>query len=814
MAQTPARVPAQVALRGERMLKLLLETTEQGVWFIDNNQITTDANPAMCRLLGLRREELLGRCIFEFVDAENEGIFRDQVRRRALGLASDYEIALTRSDGSQVHCQNRPAPIFDDSGVKIGAVGFFSDISAHKRAAAQIEQARAELAAKTRVLESTLDSLAQGVMSVAPDGRIEACNQQALALMQVPAALLDKPLTLRELIAWQLEQGLLGTREQASDLPWLERAFRLVGGARVVEGVQDSYLRQRNDGRVIEVQLRPSPDGSQVRIYTDVTDTLRAQAALAASESRFRTMADGAPAFIWQADVDGRPVWFNQAWLHCLGRTLEAAVAEPWKSRIHPDDYPLAQRTYLDAVARRVTFETEFRVTAADGRERWIVDHGVPHADGQGRFDGYICYGWDVSARRAAEGSLIAARDEAERANRAKSEFLSRMSHELRTPLNAVLGFAQLLGADREDPLSARQLERVQQILRGGSHLLDLINDVLDMARIEAGALAVNTEAVDVAGVLHACLLLVEPLVQQLGVKLELHALPDAARQALADGTRLRQVMLNLVSNAIKYNRPGGWVHISGHAEADWLRLEVRDSGPGLTVAQQQRLFTAFERLGAERGTVEGTGIGLTLSKALVDLMGGRIGVHSVPGQGSTFWIELPRHQAPTVAAAYAPAAQTLSPAAAGETATVEGLVLYIEDNPVNQLVVESMLAGLPGVRLQLADEPQAGLDRAAAETPDLVLLDIQLPGMDGFEVLERLRRLPGMHQVPVIAVSANALPRDLQHARDAGFDAYVTKPLDMNQLLDAVSRALGRARSRGAAAGVTTGAATGTALR
>jgi CheY-like chemotaxis protein len=255
---------------------------------------------------------------------------------------------------------------------------------------------------------------------------------------------------------------------------------------------------------------------------------------------------------------------------------------------------------------------------------------------------------------------------------------------------------------------------------------------------------------------------------------------------------------LNLLSNAIKYNVARGRVQVSGMASAGVVRMDVVDTGPGLTPEKQQRLFQAFERLGADRGAVEGTGIGLALSKSLVDLMHGTIGVNSEVGQGSTFWVELPRGtSAEPVSATAAPAA--LEPAAAPPPPTWQGparRVLYIEDNAVNQIIVESMLSHLPGVSLALASDPEQGLALARAEPPDLVLLDIQLPRMSGFEVLQRLRADPATRQVPVIAVSANAMPEDLARARDAGFDHYLSKPLNLAGLLKAVSEMLDKVRA------------------
>ena len=771
---------------------MLLESTEEGVWFIDNDQVTTDANPAMCRMLGVSRDQMLGHSIFDFVDAENEAIFRDQVRRRSQGLPGSYEIALRRSDGRLVHCQNNPTPLFDDRGVKIGAVGLFSDITAHKQVAAELNRAGDLLTAKSQLLESTLESLSQGVMSIGADGRIEAWNRRVLELTEVPESLLQARPTLREMVAWQLAHGVLGPTDRPRSESWVDEAQRLAGGEAALLWETLRYQRQRRDGAVIEVQLHRAPGGAQVRTYSDVTESARAQRALRASEMRFRTMADAAPAFIWQSDADGQAQWFNQAWLRALGRTLEEAQRGRWVDRIAQDDYEACTARFRTALRDRSPFEIEFRVRTADGRELWIEDHGIPQLDADGVLEGYVAYGWDITSRKAAERSLIAARDDAERANRAKSDFLSRMSHELRTPLNAVLGFAQLIEREPAEPLQALQRERVHQILRGGAHLLDLINEVLDLARIESGALSMQVEAVAVDALVRDCLRLVEPSALQAEVRLAPAPPGPQPGTVYTDATRLRQVLLNLLSNAIKYNRPGGHVAVVAQDLGSRVRLEVSDTGQGLSDEQQLRLFQAFDRLGAEHGAVEGTGIGLSLSKALVDLMGGCIGARSVPGQGSTFWVELPRGAAPvTDGARGGPHAEVPVPADDIRTSGLQRRVLYIEDNSVNQIVVESMLQRLPGVQVALASDPEQGLQMARERPPDLVLLDIQLPGMNGYEVLARLRSHAATAAVPVIAVTANAMPEDLARARDAGFDDYVTKPLELERLLAAVSSRL-----------------------
>ena len=780
----------------QRMLSLLQQRTEQGFWFIDNQQRTTDVNPAMCRMLRNVRANLLGRSIFEFVDERNAEIFRAGARDRERGQASGYEITLRCADGSTVHCYNNATPIVDASGRKTGAVGLFSDITPFKRVEQQLRQTGEQLAQKSQVLSTTLESLDQGVLSIDAQGRINSWNRRALELLEVPQAVMQGCASFDELLRYQTEHGLPdnGTGNGFG----LDRPTR--------------YQRRRGDGVLLEVRTHAAADGSVVRTYTDVTTEAQARQALLESETRFRSMADAAPALIWLSGADGKPSWFNQRWLQQTGRSMADELACPWPERMHADDLERCRQAYRGAAETRSPYSVEYRLRRHDGSLIWVVDNGIRRVADDGSFGGYIVYGWDITERKASEVALLAAKEEAERANRAKSEFLSRMSHELRTPLNAVLGFAQLLERDIEDTPAATQRSRVQELMRGGRHLLRLINDVLDLSRIEAGALQLQLSTVDLPALVQDCLRLVQPMADERHITLALPAAADAAADAentglvQADAMRLKQVLLNLLSNAIKYNRDGGLVSLSWHEDlaADTLRIDVSDTGPGLSAVQQERLFQAFERLDAAHSSVEGAGIGLALSKSLVDLMCGEIGVHSVPGQGSRFWVRLARGKVCAAAVPGATAALAASvPAAAPALAFVAAAaaaplaptrsVLYIEDNPVNQVLMEGMLAQRPGLRLQMASLPETGLLMAAQAPPDLVLLDIQLPGIDGYEVLRRLRAQAATRAIPVVAVSANAMQADLDAALAAGFTDYVTKPLDLQRLLAVVDGLLAR---------------------
>ncbi len=395
----------------------------------------------------------------------------------------------------------------------------------------------------------------------------------------------------------------------------------------------------------------------------------------------------------------------------------------------------------------------------------------------------------DISQRKRVERALINSRDEAERANNAKSEFLSSMSHELRTPMNAILGFGQLLEID--DDITEEQADYVDEILKAGRHLLELINEVLDLSKIESGNISLSIEPLPCSELINECLSLVRPLAQVQDISINDAVINDYVVRA--DRTRLKQVLINLLSNAIKYNRPQGSVQIDVVRYHGRVRFSMTDTGYGIPAARHQELFQPFSRLGAEDTAIEGTGIGLTICRRLIQMMGGVISVHSEEGRGSTFWFELPG-----VVSVADQQSDSTTPLPTGESATADQhccTVLYIEDNPANLRLVSQVLGRNPLLRLITADTAELGLELASAYCPELILLDINLPEMDGYQLLSVLRSLPPLKDTPVIAISANALHRDIERGRAAGFDDYITKPIDIAHLPKVIDRFLGRER-------------------
>ncbi len=666
---------------------------------------------------------------------------------------------------------------------------FFLQSMANVLAAAIIRRREEE---SLRTVEARYQRIAQNTPGVVyqyllrPDGTVtipfisESCRT---LYGREPQEILDNPQLLLDGVQPEdrvrLEAALLTSKQSLTPLNWQGR-HRLPGG----------------ELRWLRIDSRPErlPDGGVIcdGIIIDITGQKNRKEALRQSEERFRLAILHSPLPIMLHASDGEIVQVNHAWTHMTGYMQEELqTMEDWIERAHPTDQRRQQtRDHLaDLINHLGSVEHPGeRIRCADGDERiWDFTYANLGRLPDGRWL-HITTTVDVTERRRADDDMRAAKVEAERANRAKSVFLSRMSHELRTPLNAILGFGQLLELS---PLGTQDALSLQYILKGGRHLLALIDEVLDLSRAESGDLHLLLGDVNVGTLAQECVDLVARLAQARGITCRVTVPGEVS--LWVDEQRLRQMLLNLLSNAIKYNRENGEVHVSSEeTPAGQLRLKVTDTGAGISTEGMTRLFVPFERLEQEFGEAEGTGLGLVISRRIAEAMGGTLGVESEVGRGSTFWIELPLNTRPS---APSPAASVKEPPVCALLPTPNAKLLYIEDNLSNLQVVKALLANCrPRWQFLSARDGKGGLAQAHEGSPDLILLDLQLPGMKGDAVLAELRRNPLTQHIPVVLLSADATVPSRERLLACGANEYISKPFKLESLLELLDRTLLRA--------------------
>lgn len=526
----------------------------------------------------------------------------------------------------------------------------------------------------------------------------------------------------------------------------------------------------------------------------DITEIKKVEAALRESEARqvriIQASSDGI--WEWYSNRDGFH-FSHRCWEQLGYDDLDDVLTEGenrlkiWRRHIYPQDLPKFDNALVEHMAGRAPFDVEYRLVTIKGEIRWIRGRGRAVFNDKGEPIMMSGTNMDITEIKRAEERVIQAKELAENANRAKSEFLSSMSHELRTPLNAILGYTQLFEYDGN--LKPQQIENVREIRRAGEHLLQLINDVLDFAKIESGNMTVSLEPVLVSRLLTECFTLVQPQADARGIRLSARISEYVNAYVIADHVRCKQALLNLLSNAVKYNRVGGEVEVSlAVQDGQKLRIAVRDTGRGIPLMRQNEVFQPFNRLSAENSNIEGSGVGLVITKQLVEMMNGRLDFSSTEGVGTTFWMDFPLavewnvEAQPQHKKEYGPAVLNVRR---------QCKVLYVEDNPTNIRLLQQIFTRYPQLDLEIAEEPFLGIYKARSLKPDLIILDINLPGMDGYEVLAVLKNDAATSSIPVIGLSANAMPYDLERGRNAGFLDYLTKPVDINQLVAVFNKLL-----------------------
>ena len=539
-------------------------------------------------------------------------------------------------------------------------------------------------------------------------------------------------------------------------------------------------------------------------IRTDITERKRAEEAFDASNGRlqwaeesFRLMVESvSDCAIIMLDPQGHIVSWNSGAQRIKGYSAAEIIGQHFSHfHVHEDLDSGKPQLELDIAKANGQFEASGWRVRKNGTKFWAHVIFTAIRDQTGNLRGFAKLTRDLTESRRQDQllhdknmELEKAKSEADDANRAKSDFLSSMSHELRTPLNGILGFAQLIEAGTPAPTPS-QKRSLDQILKGGWYLLELINEILDLALIESGKLVLSLEPVSLVEILLDCQALIEPLAQKRDIGMTFPRL-ETPYFANVDRTRIKQVLLNLLSNAIKYNVAGGSVVVECALNPpNFVRIRVRDTGLGMTVVQLSQLFQSFNRLGKEAGAEGGTGIGLVVTKRLVELMKGVVGAESTVGVGSEFWIDLPLASAPLRATVRG---QQPTPIRLGSSVSKhERSLLYVEDNAANVELVEQLVARRPGLRMLSAADGNLGVEYARSFQPDVILMDINLPGISGLEAMKILRADPHTAHIPIIAVSANAMLNDIDQALAAGFVSYLTKPFKIDDFMEALDLAL-----------------------
>lgn len=504
-------------------------------------------------------------------------------------------------------------------------------------------------------------------------------------------------------------------------------------------------------------------------------------------EERYRSVVESVKEVIFQMDEKGRWVFLNPAWEEITGYTVEETLGCSYRDHIHPVDLVHSVQTIRSKIAEHESsYLTELQFGTKQKGYRWLEISSRIAYKGE-NFHGISGTIVDITERKESALALLALKEEAIEANRSKSEFLSRMSHELRTPMNAILGFAQLLEASE---LSNVQKGDTREIIKAGQHLIQLINEVLDLAKVEAGKINLSIEEFEVGPIVEECIALMLPLIVERNIQM-LQPEPAVASLLIkADKMRFKQVLLNLLSNAVKYNVAGGSVHIyHEYLEEARVRIHIKDSGGGIPEEELPHLFDPFYRIKKDI-PVEGSGIGLTIAKQLIEVMDGRIGVHSSPEEGTTFWIEFQAGLKPELTL------QKLNPqggipSSESNSGMKTYTILYIEDNQANCLLVQRILSTQPSLNLITTPYGAEGIKLACTHHPDLILLDIHLPDMSGNEVISVLQESLVTRNIPVVAVSANALPNDIEATLALGFEDYVVKPIMVEQFVQTILRIL-----------------------
>jgi PAS domain S-box-containing protein len=776
----------------ESFLSSLVRASNDAIIGKTVDGIVVSWNEAAERLYGYDADEMIGKGISVLFPPDRPLELANLLARVQSGeTVRNFDTERLRKDGTTVAVSITVAPIIDPDGVVLGISTIAHDLTLHnlkiaelREAHRRVDETRVERRHAENFRSFVMNNLAEGLYTVDAQGRLTSMNDAATKMLGW---------TEEELLGREVRQFVLAGNGDKT----IEEGDRKLLSVRG-EGCHvrlDDHVYRCKDGSLLSVVISASPllNGSVVEgaviVFRDITDEklerLRSQreASLRETETQLRQLAEHIDLVFCIRQIEPPAyLYISPNCLRLTGRDPAELIAHPELKAdlIHPEDRERFQADFMDVVAAGRPAQSEFRIVRPDGEVRWCKNTATAVPNPYGVVERMVQTSEDITDRVRALKVLEKAEATARAASEAKNEFLSRMSHELRTPLNAVLGFSQLLEHRLEGTDHA---ESARHIVRAGLHLVDLIDEVLDIARIEAGEMSMSAEPILVAEVVDEVMLLMRPLSDAAGVSLVVDG-GEANSFVLADRQRLRQIFLNLISNAVKYNRLGGSVWLSWVSEEESLSIAVRDNGIGIAPDLHDRLFKPFDRLGAEGTGVEGTGIGLSVTQGLAELMDGAISVTSAVGQGSTFLVTLPVGEDPRAAV---PDELLSNTGASFEADAIpEGTLtaLYIEDNEPNVRVMESMFELRHEWHLIHAGLGALGLDMARAHRPNLILLDSHLPDGSGHEVLTALRQHPATTDIRVVVLSADASHWQVDRFLAAGAAQYLTKPLDLDEVL------------------------------
>jgi PAS domain S-box-containing protein len=726
--------------------------------------------------------------------------FEALVFKASRGIEDIYELTYIRKDGSRFPAVVSVTALRDAQNAIIGYLLIGTDNTARKRAEEALLKAGAlQSAIFNSANFSSIATDAKGVIQIFNVGAERMLGYAAADMMNkiTPADISDPQEVIARAKALSAE---LGTPIAPGFEALVFKASR---------GIEDIYELTyiRKDGSrfpaiVSVTALRDAQNAiiGYLLIGTDNTARKQAEAEQKVLDQRFRdqqfytrSLIESNIDAIMTTDPSGIITDVNKQMEVLTGCTRDELIGAPFKNYF--TDPEKAETSIKLVLSEKKVTNYELTARARDGKETVVSYNAMTFYDRDRKLQGVFAAARDITERKHLDQvlqeknvELESSKSIAEKANLAKSEFLSSMSHELRSPLNAILGFAQLMESESPLPTPA-QKESIAQILQAGWHLLKLIDEILDLAKVESRQVPLSKEPVSLAEVMLECQGMIEPQAQQRGIRTTFPEL-DIPYFVLADRTRVKQVLINLLSNAIKYNKQGGTVEVCcSEGATGYIRVSIRDTGAGLDPEQIAQLFQAFNRLAQEGGGEEGTGIGLVVAKRLVELMGGVIGVESEVGVGSVFWFELLSVAEPHIIV------EGGKGASFAESQMSQGdqvhTLLYIEDNPANLRLVEQIVARQPDIRLLTAVDGNKGIEIARTSQPTVILMDINLPGISGVQALKILREDPVTAHIPIVALSANAMPRDIKNGLEAGFFRYLTKPIKLNEFMDALNVAL-----------------------